>query len=68
DGKGQTTRLQRTSRGLPSSRQDAKGEWIRYEYDKALRLTALVNENSSAYRFAYDASDRLIEEVRVDNL
>ncbi len=68
DGKGQTTRLQRTSRGLPSSRQDAKGEWVRYEYDKALRLTALVNENSAAYRFAYDASDRLSEEVRVDNL
>ncbi|PVZ37268.1 YD repeat-containing protein [Pseudomonas sp. CC120222-01a] len=68
DGKGQTTYLQRTSRGLPSSRQDAKGEWIRYEYDKALRLTALVNENSAAYRFAYDASDRLSEEVRVDNL
>jgi YD repeat-containing protein len=58
DGKGQTTRLQRTSRGLPSSRQDAK----------ALRLTALVNENDAAYRFAYDASDRLCEEVRVDNL
>ena len=68
DGKGQTTRLQRTSRGLPSSRQDAKGQWIRYEYDKAIRLTALVNENSAAYRFAYDASDRLSEEVRVDNL
>ncbi|WP_054905676.1 DUF6531 domain-containing protein [Pseudomonas sp. NBRC 111144] len=68
DGKGQTTYLQRTSRGLPSSRQDAKGEWIRYEYDKALRLTALVNENGAAYRFAYDASDRLSEEVRVDNL
>ncbi|BBH46041.1 hypothetical protein KU43P_25180 [Pseudomonas sp. KU43P] len=68
DGKGQTTSLQRTSRGLPSSRQGAKGQWIRYEYDKALRLTALVNENSVSYRFTYDASDRLIEEVRVDNL
>ncbi|MGF6393561.1 RHS repeat-associated core domain-containing protein [Pseudomonas plecoglossicida] len=68
DGKGQTTSLQRTSRGLPSSRQDAKGQWIRYEYDTALRLTALVNENSATYSFAYDASDRLIEEVRVDNL
>ncbi|MFJ4054302.1 RHS repeat-associated core domain-containing protein [Pseudomonas sp. NPDC089743] len=68
DGKGQITRLQRTSRGLPSSRQDAKGQFIRYEYDKAIRLTALVNENSAAYRFAYDASDRLSEEVRVDNL
>ncbi|WP_349974688.1 hypothetical protein [Pseudomonas sp. WHRI 8519] len=41
--------MQRTSRGLPSSRQDAKGQWIRYEYDKAIRLTALVNENSAAY-------------------
>ncbi|EKT4525033.1 RHS domain-containing protein, partial [Pseudomonas putida] len=68
DGKGQTTRLQRTSRGLPSSRQDAKGQWVRYEYDKAIRLTALVNENNATYSFAYDASDRLVEEVRVDNL
>ncbi len=68
DGKGQTTRVQRTLRGLPSNRQDAKGEWIHYEYDKALRLTALVNENNAAYRFAYDASDRLTEEIRVDNL
>ena len=68
DGKGQTTRLLRTARGLPSSRQDAKGQRIRYEYDKAIRLTALVNENNATYRFAYDASDRLSEEVRVDNL
>ncbi|WDY57004.1 RHS repeat-associated core domain-containing protein [Pseudomonas sp. PSKL.D1] len=68
DGKGQTTRLQRTSRGLPGSRQDANGEWVRYEYDHAQRLTALVNENHATYRFAYDASDRLTEEIRVDNL
>ncbi|MDM9588791.1 RHS repeat-associated core domain-containing protein [Pseudomonas asiatica] len=68
DGKGQTTRLMRTARGLPSSRQDAKGQRVRYEYDKAVRLIALVNENNATYRFAYDASDRLSEEVRVDNL
>ncbi len=30
DGKGQVTRLQRTARGLPSSRQDAKGQRIRF--------------------------------------
>jgi RHS repeat-associated protein len=68
DGKGQTTRLLRTARGLPSSRQDAKGQRIRYEYDKGIRLTALVNENNAAYEFAYDASDRLVEEKRIDNL
>jgi RHS repeat-associated protein len=68
DGKGQTTRLLRTARGLPSSRQDAKGQRIRYEYDKAVRLTALVNENNAAYEIAYDASDRLVEEKRIDNL
>ena len=68
DGKGQTTRLMRTARGLPSSREDAKGQRVRYEYDKAIRLTALVNENNATYSFAYDASDRLSEEVRVDNL
>ncbi|QKZ02404.1 RHS repeat-associated core domain-containing protein [Pseudomonas eucalypticola] len=68
DGKGQITRLQRTARGLPSSRQDAKGQRIGYQYDKAIRLTALVNENNAAYQFAYDASDRLIEERRIDNL
>jgi RHS repeat-associated protein len=68
DGKGQTTRLLRTARGLPSSRQDAKGQRIRYEYDPAIRLTALINENNAAYQFAYDASDRLIEEKRIDNL
>jgi YD repeat-containing protein len=68
DGKGQTTRLLRTARGLPSSRQDAKGQRIRYEYDQAIRLTALVNENNAAYQFAYDASDRLLEEKRIDNL
>jgi YD repeat-containing protein len=68
DGKGQITRLLRTARGLPASRQDAKGQRIRYDYDKAIRLTALVNENNAAYEFAYDASDRLIEEKRIDNL
>ncbi|WP_241151391.1 YD repeat-containing protein, partial [Pseudomonas viridiflava] len=45
-----------------------KGQSIAYEYDKAIRLTALVNENNASYRFAYDASDRLIEEQRIDNL
>ncbi len=68
DGKGHTTRLLRTARGLPSSRQDAKGQRIRYEYDPAIRLTALINENNAAYQFAYDACDRLIEEKRIDNL
>ncbi len=58
----------RTARGLPSSRQDAKGQRVRYEYDKAIRLTALVNENNATYSFAYDVSDRQSEEVRVDNL
>jgi len=47
---------------------DAKGQRIRYEYDKAIRLIALVNENNAAYQFAYDASDRLTEEKRIDNL
>jgi len=60
DGKGQTTSLLHTARGLPSSRQDAKGQRIRYEYDPAIRLTALINENNAAYQFAYDASERLI--------
>ncbi len=68
DGKGQIIRLQRNERGLPSSRQDAKGQRVRYEYDKAIRLTALINENNATYGFAYDASDRLIEEKRIDNL
>ncbi|PWU29808.1 hypothetical protein DK254_12350, partial [Pseudomonas sp. RW407] len=44
------------------------GQIVRYEYDRALRLAALVNENGAAYRFAYDASDRLVEEQRIDNL
>ena len=68
DGKGQVTRLLRNQRGLPSSREDAKGQRIRYAYDKAFRLTALVNENNATYDFRYDASDRLIEEKRIDNL
>ena len=33
-----------------------------------IRLIALVNENNAAYQFAYDASDRLVEEKRIDNL
>ncbi len=68
DGKGQTICLMRTARGLPSSCEDAKGQRVRYEYDKAIRLTALVNENNATHSFAYDASDRLSEEVRVGNL
>ncbi|AAN68718.1 hypothetical protein PshuTeo2_31570 [Pseudomonas hunanensis] len=39
-----------------SSRQNAKGQRLRYEYDKALRLAALVNENNATYSLAYDAS------------
>jgi YD repeat-containing protein len=41
---------------------------VRYEYDNAIRLTALINENNAAYQFTYDASDRLIEEQRIDHL
>ncbi|RMS64033.1 hypothetical protein ALP63_04400, partial [Pseudomonas syringae pv. aceris] len=37
-------------------------------YDKAIRLTALVNENNATYNFVYDNADRLIEEKRIDNL
>ncbi|SET48029.1 YD repeat-containing protein [Pseudomonas graminis] len=33
DGKGQMTRLLRTARGLPASRQDAMGQRISKEYD-----------------------------------
>ncbi len=68
DGKGQTTQLLRNGRGLPKWRQDAKGQTITYEYDKAIRLVALTNENDATYRFAYDDADRLIEEKRIDNL
>jgi YD repeat-containing protein len=28
----------------------------------------LVNENNAAYEFAYDDSDRMIKEKRIDNL
>jgi YD repeat-containing protein len=68
DGKGQITQLLRNGRGLPKWRQDAKGQTITYEYDKAIRLVALTNENDATYRFAYDDADRLIEEKRIDNL
>jgi len=61
DGKGQTTRLQRNSRGLPTRRQDASGHTVSYAYDKVQRLIGLSNENNATYRFAYDAADRLIE-------
>ena len=58
----------RTERGLPGRRQDAKGQRVRYEYDKTIRLTTLINENNASYSFAYDVSDRQTEEVRTDNL
>ena len=54
--------------GQVLSYTDGKGQRVRYEYDKAILLTVLVNENNATYSFAYDASDRLSEEVRVDNL
>ncbi len=41
---------------------------VHYEYYKAIRLTALVNENNATYSFACDASGRLSEAVRVYNL
>ncbi|SOQ03922.1 type IV secretion protein Rhs [Pseudomonas syringae pv. syringae] len=41
---------------------------VGYQYDKALRLAALINENDATYTFAYDDSDRLIEEKRIDQL
>lgn len=37
---------------LPASRQDAKPQRISYEYDKMICLSALVNKNNAAYRFA----------------
>ncbi|AVB18210.1 MULTISPECIES: RHS repeat-associated core domain-containing protein [Pseudomonas syringae group] len=68
NGKDQTTHLARNARGLPVRRQDPKGLMVAYQYDKALRLVALTNENDATYTFAYDNSDRLIEEKRIDQL
>ncbi|KPW33203.1 Rhs family protein, partial [Pseudomonas syringae pv. apii] len=68
NGKGQITHLARNARGLPVRRQDPKGLMVAYQYDKALRLVALTNENDATYTFAYDHSDRLIEEKRIDQL
>ncbi|MBA1245047.1 RHS repeat-associated core domain-containing protein [Pseudomonas japonica] len=68
NGKGQLTRLQRNARGLPIGRQAPSGQRTEYTYDAAQRLSALINENNAAYRFCYDASDRLIEEQRIDRL
>ncbi|GKS06013.1 hypothetical protein PSTH1771_13375 [Pseudomonas syringae pv. theae] len=68
NGKDQTTHLARNARGLPVRRQDPKGLMVAYQYDKALRLVALTNENDATYTFAYDHSDRLIEEKRIDQL
>ncbi|MBI6788695.1 PAAR/RHS domain-containing protein, partial [Pseudomonas syringae] len=68
NGKDQTTHLARNARGLPIRRQDPKGLIVGYQYDKALRLAALINENDATYTFAYDDSDRLIEEKRIDQL
>lgn len=68
DADGRTTYVTRTARGLLSKRQDARGQHVHYEYDQCQRLVGLLNENKAAYRFRYDASDRLQEEVRVDGL
>ncbi|WP_192558752.1 RHS repeat-associated core domain-containing protein [Pseudomonas allokribbensis] len=68
DADDHTVYLSRTARGLPSKRKDARGQQVHYQYDKTQRLVALINENQAAYRFSYDASDRLQEEVRVDGL
>ncbi|WP_354675719.1 RHS repeat-associated core domain-containing protein [Pseudomonas syringae USA007] len=68
NGKDQTTHLARNARGLPVRRQDPKGLMVAYQYDKAQRLVALTNENDATYTFAYDHSDRLIEEKRIDQL
>ena len=68
DADKRTTSVTRNARGLSVERKDAKSQRVRYHYDQALRLAALVNENGAAYRFAYDSADRLIEEVRIDGL
>ncbi|APC19413.1 type IV secretion protein Rhs (plasmid) [Pseudomonas frederiksbergensis] len=68
DADDRTTYVTRTSRGLLSKRQNPRGQHVHYEYDKCQRLIGLLNENKAAYRFSYDASDRLQEEVRVDGL
>lgn len=68
DADERTTYVTRTPRGLLSKRQDPRGQQVHYEYDNCQRLIALLNENKAAYRFRYDASDRLQEELRVDGL
>ncbi|POP74159.1 type IV secretion protein Rhs [Pseudomonas syringae] len=58
DGKGQTTQLLRNGRGLPKWRQDAKGQTITYEYDKANRLKQWAN-----HEYKYDAWGNLVEKI-----
>lgn len=52
NGKSQITGVVRKAHRLPASRQDAKPQRISYEYGKIICLSALVNENNAAYRFA----------------
>ena len=62
---GSEQHLNRDRRGhLTQTRQ---GGLVRdYHHDLAGRLTGLTNENRRAYRFSYDAMDRLTEEVAFD--
>ena len=68
DGAGHVTHLHRNARGLPTQHRNAEGQHTHYEYDKAQRLVALINENNATYRFSYDSADRLISELSVDQL
>ncbi len=69
DALGHTTSYSYNQRGQLTGRSKAVGALtsnIQLGYDAARRLSALVNENRQAYRFAYDAVDRLVAETRID--
>lgn len=66
DARGRLTRVETTHFDLPASEIRPDGSRIEFEYDSALRLTAVRDPNGLTWRYRYDAAGRLISETDFD--
>ncbi|KAA9154674.1 RHS repeat protein [Amycolatopsis acidicola] len=66
DAQGRMIRVETTHFDLPASETRPDGSRLEYEYDSALRLTAVRDTNGLSWRYQYDAAGRLVAETDFD--
>ncbi|MGW4528046.1 RHS repeat-associated core domain-containing protein [Amycolatopsis sp. NPDC004378] len=66
DPRGGQTRVETTHFDLPAAETRPDGSKLEFDYDSALRLTAVRDPNGLSWQYRYDAAGRLVSETDFD--